>query len=100
MVQDSISDLPVKTCSSKVKRFVGKTVGKIYYYFLALGTMNLFTPKGKLFNKTIIQKQGKTWWRDLFPILEMRGFVITNYTELYRFVILQYLFYKVFTKMA
>ena len=25
--------------------------------------MNLFTPKSKLFNKTVIQKQGKTWWR-------------------------------------
>ena len=25
--------------------------------------MNLLTPKSKLFNKTVIQKQGKTWWR-------------------------------------
>jgi len=24
--------------------------------------MNLFTPKSKLFNKTVIQKQGRTWW--------------------------------------
>ena len=32
--------------------------------------------------------------------LEVRGFVVTNYTELYRFVILQYLFYKVPTKMT
>ena len=27
--------------------------------------MNLLTPKSKLFNKTVIQKQGKTWWRVL-----------------------------------
>jgi len=32
--------------------------------------------------------------------LEMRGFVVTNCIELYRFVILQYLFYNVSTKMA
>jgi len=32
--------------------------------------------------------------------LEMRGFVVTNSSELYRFVILQYLFYNVSTKMA
>jgi len=32
--------------------------------------------------------------------LEMRGFVVTNSTELSRFVILQYLFYSVSTKMA
>ena len=32
--------------------------------------------------------------------LEMRRFVVTNSTELSRFVILQYLFYKVPTKMA
>jgi len=30
--------------------------------------------------------------------LEMRGFMITNSSELYRFVILQYLFYNVPTK--
>jgi len=32
--------------------------------------------------------------------LEMRGFVVTSCIELYRFVILQYLFYNVSTKMA
>ncbi len=32
--------------------------------------------------------------------LEMQGIEYTNYTELHRFVILQYLFYKVPTKMA
>jgi len=32
--------------------------------------------------------------------LEMRGFVVTNSTELSRFVISQYLFYSVSTKMA
>ena len=32
--------------------------------------------------------------------LEMQGIGYTNYTELHRFVILQYLFYKVPTKMA
>ena len=32
--------------------------------------------------------------------LEMRGFVVTNSSELYRFVILQYLFYNVPTEMA
>jgi len=32
--------------------------------------------------------------------LEMRGFVVTNCIELSRFVILQYLFYNVSTKMA
>ena len=32
--------------------------------------------------------------------LEMRGFVVTNCIELSRFVILQYLFYNVSTKMT
>jgi len=32
--------------------------------------------------------------------LEMRGFVVTNCIELYRFIILQYLFYNVSTKMG
>ena len=32
--------------------------------------------------------------------LEMQGIGHTNYTELHRFIILQYLFYKVPTKMA
>ena len=32
--------------------------------------------------------------------LEMRGFVVTICIKLYRFVILQYLFYSVSTKMA
>jgi len=32
--------------------------------------------------------------------LEMRGFVVTNSSELYSFVILQYLFYNVSMKMA
>jgi len=32
--------------------------------------------------------------------LEMRGFVVTSCIELSRFVILQYLFYNVSTKMA
>jgi len=32
--------------------------------------------------------------------LEMRGFVVTNCIELYRFVILQYLFYYLSTEMA
>jgi len=32
--------------------------------------------------------------------LEMRGFVVTNCIELSRFVILQYLFYKMSMKMA
>jgi len=36
----------------------------------------------------------------LTPGLEMRGFVVTNSTELSRFVTLQYLFYKMSTKMA
>ena len=30
---------------------------------IVLVLMNLFTPKSKFFNKTVIQKQGKTWWR-------------------------------------
>jgi len=45
-------------------------------YIVAYATTNLvYTPlytKSLLFNKTVIQKQDKTWWRDLSSILENR----------------------------
>jgi len=50
--------------------------------------------------KTLILLARPTGFEPVTLGLEMRGFVVTNSTELPRFVILQYLFYKVFTKMA